>query len=186
MACDDFVDTAAERVIQNQHLTPRYETIVDENVDWIACELVELDDTSFGQSQYFFDKHFAAPEFDFDVEFDIPQQVDAGNLCGRHCALKVWKIHWHRAGGDGRDAHVRGGCRSRLCGAVDGGIVKSGRGEKLVDRRLIVRCGFAAGCLGNWHRLAAARSFVHLGEQRIDISVGDSALGFVGHRTVLG
>src|ERR1700722_13158557 len=100
-AGDDFVDSDAEVVVEDEDLAAGDEAFVDEDIDGIAGEFVEFDDASFGEFQDVFDEHAVAAEFDFNVEFDVAEEVDAGDLRVLHDLLEGGEIQRFGVGGWG-------------------------------------------------------------------------------------
>ena len=77
---EDFIDPHAEVIVEHEDLASSDESFVDENVDGIAGEFIEFDDGAGFEPQDILDEHACTTEFDFDVEFDVLEKLDAGGV----------------------------------------------------------------------------------------------------------
>jgi len=92
---DDFIDANAEVIVEHQHLTARDEPVVDEDVDRSrrACPVPR---PSLAEFEHILNKHPAAAQLDLHAQFDITQQIDAGDLGILHHLLEIGQFEGMR------------------------------------------------------------------------------------------
>jgi hypothetical protein len=128
----NLIHTHAEVIVQHEHFPARDQPVVYENVDWITGQLVQLYNGPFTQPQHIFNEHSRATQLDLHIQFNILQQVDAGDLRILHHLVEIREFEFIGL----RRGDRSGGRR----GFGDGGrIIECRLTQQFVNRRLI-RC----------------------------------------------
>ena len=73
---DDFTDSNAEILVQNEYLTASDSSPVDVDVDWITGSLVEFDHGIRRQTEDILDEHLGAAQLDSNLELHVIKQPD--------------------------------------------------------------------------------------------------------------